>query len=182
MRTYGWELQIGWRDHVGDFNYSAKLNLSDDQTKITKYPNAENYISKYIENMVVGNIYGLTTIGVARDDAQMADHLSKVNQDAIGSNWQGGDMMYADIDGDGKSQRAQPRMTSATLRLSATVSPDTVSALISTANGKVSTSHCSSKECLNATITLIRTVVKAQAERVPYSGARQVADVGNQYS
>lgn len=102
MRTYGWELQIGWRDHVGDFNYSAKLNLSDDQTKITKYPNAENYISKYIENMVVGNIYGLTTIGVARDDAQMADHLSKVNQDAIGSNWQGGDMMYADIDGDGK--------------------------------------------------------------------------------
>lgn len=102
MRTYGWELQIGWNDHVGDFNYSAKLNLSDDQTKITKYPNAERYLSNYIEGMVVGNIYGLTSVGVARTDEEMAAHLEKVNQDAIGSNWQGGDMMYADIDGDGK--------------------------------------------------------------------------------
>lgn len=102
MRTYGWELQIGWNDHIGDFNYSAKLNLSDDQTKITKYPNAERYLSNYIEGMVVGNIYGLTSVGVARTDEEMAAHLEKVNQDAIGSNWQGGDMMYADIDGDGK--------------------------------------------------------------------------------
>lgn len=102
MRTYGWELQIGWNDHIGDFNYSAKLNLSDDQTKITKYPNAERYLNNYIEGMVVGNIYGLTSVGVARTDEEMAAHLEKVNQDAVGSNWQGGDMMYADIDGDGK--------------------------------------------------------------------------------
>lgn len=102
MRTYGWELQIGWRDHVGDFNYSAKLNLSDDQTKITKYPNPEQYLDKYIENALVGNIYGLTSIGVAHDDEEMAAHIAKVNQDQIGSNWQGGDMMYADINGDGE--------------------------------------------------------------------------------
>lgn len=89
MRTYGWELQIGWRDHVGDFNYSAKLNLSDDQTKITKYPNPEQYLDKYIENALVGNIYGLTSIGVAHDDEEMAAHIAKVNQDQIGSNWQG---------------------------------------------------------------------------------------------
>lgn len=113
MRTYGWELQIGWQDHINDFSYSVKLNLSDDQTKITKYPNAEAYINKgnygpysnYIAGDVVGNIYGFTTIGVARDDQQMQDHLATLpngGQDAIGGNWQGGDIMYADINGDGK--------------------------------------------------------------------------------
>lgn len=113
MRTYGWELTIGWQDVIGDFTYSAKLNLSDDQTKITKYPNPEQYINKgnydpysnYIADQLVGNIYGFTTIGVARDDQEMADHLATLpngGQDAIGSNWQGGDIMYADINGDGK--------------------------------------------------------------------------------
>lgn len=113
MRTYGWELQIGWQDHIGDFAYSAKLNLSDDQTKILDYPNNEMYInggnydpySNYIPGDVVGNIYGFTTVGVARDDQQMQNHLATLpngGQDAIGSNWQAGDIMYADINGDGK--------------------------------------------------------------------------------
>lgn len=110
MRTYGWELTIGWQDAVGDFNYSAKLNLSDDQTKITKYPNPELYINKgnydpysnYIAGDVVGNIYGLTTIGIAKSDEEMADHLSRISQDQIGSEWAAGDIMYADINGDGE--------------------------------------------------------------------------------
>lgn len=102
MRTYGWELQIGWRDNIGDFDYSVLLNLSDDQTKITKYPNAERYLSSYIAGEVVGNIYGLTTVGIARTQEEMDAHLANVDQSAIGSNWQAGDMMYADINNDGK--------------------------------------------------------------------------------
>lgn len=105
MRTYGWELTIGWQDYIKDFNYSVKLNLSDDQTKILEYPNEELYFSQvgttYIPGEVVGNIYGLTTIGVAKTDEEMAEHLAKVDQSQIGNNWVGGDMMYADIDGDG---------------------------------------------------------------------------------
>jgi TonB-linked SusC/RagA family outer membrane protein len=102
MRTYGWELQVSWNDHIGDFNYSARLNLSDDQAKITKYPNDERYLSNYIAGEVVGNIYGLTTIGVARDDEQMAAHLANVDQSQIGTDWKAGDIMYADINGDGQ--------------------------------------------------------------------------------
>ncbi len=109
MRTYGWELQIGWQDHINDFNYSAKLNLSDDQTKILEYPNVEQYINNsnydpynnYIAGDVVGNIYGLTSVGVARDQATMDAHLAHTDQSQIGDNWQAGDMMYQDIDGDG---------------------------------------------------------------------------------
>lgn len=102
LRTSGWELQLGWQDHIGDFAYSAKLNLSDDRTKILEYPNDERYLGKYTAGEYIGNIYGLTTIGVARTDEEMNAHLANVNQDAIGSNWQGGDMMYKDIDGNGQ--------------------------------------------------------------------------------
>lgn len=116
MRTTGWELQIGWQDHINDFSYSAKLNLSDDRTKITKYPNPEQYInngnyepgSNYLQGHYVGDYYGLTTIGVARTDQQMQDHLASLpngGQDAIGSDWRAGDVMYADINGDGKITR-----------------------------------------------------------------------------
>lgn len=116
MRTTGWELQIGWQDHINDFSYSAKLNLSDDRTKITKYPNPEQYINNgnyepgnnYLQGHYVGDYYGLTTIGIARTDQQMQDHLASLpngGQDAIGSDWRAGDVMYADINGDGKITR-----------------------------------------------------------------------------
>lgn len=105
MRTYGWELMLQWQDHVKDFNYSVKFNMSDDQTKILQFPNDEKYIDRRIAGRMAGDIYGLTTVGVARDDAEMQAHLATLpngGQDAIGSNWQGGDLMYKDINGDGK--------------------------------------------------------------------------------
>lgn len=107
MRTYGWELTIGWQDVVSDFHYSVKFNVSDDQTKITKYPNPERAI-KYqeintrIAGQMIGDIYGFTSVGVARTDEEMQAWLAHTNQDQIGSNWQAGDMMYKDINGDGK--------------------------------------------------------------------------------
>lgn len=107
MRTDGWELTIGWRDNVGDWSYSVKFNLSDDRTKILKYPNYTNALkdiheTNYIPGEYVGDIYGFETIGVARDDEEMAAHLADVDQSAIGSNWLGGDIMYRDLNGDGK--------------------------------------------------------------------------------
>ena len=102
MRTYGWELNIGWQDQIDNFTYSVKLNLSDDRTRILEYPNAERYLDKYIAGEIVGNIYGLTTVGVARDQAQMDAHLAKVDQSQIADQWLAGDIMYADIDHDGK--------------------------------------------------------------------------------
>lgn len=101
MRTTGWELQIGWQDHINDFNYSVKLNLSDDRTKILRFPNAERLLNTYIEGEYIGNLYGFESLGVARDDEQMNAHLATTNQDQIGANWQAGDIMYKDLDGDG---------------------------------------------------------------------------------
>lgn len=105
LTTYGWELQLGWRDKIGDFSYGVKLNLSDSQTKIDKYPNPTNSLSKYIAGQKTGNIYGYQTIGIAKTQEEMDTHLASLpngGQTALGSKWEAGDIMYADLNGDDK--------------------------------------------------------------------------------
>nr|WP_308571384.1 TonB-dependent receptor [uncultured Prevotella sp.] len=105
LTTYGFELNLQWRDVIGEFNYGIKLNLSDDQTRIDKYPNPTNSLSKYIADQLTDNIYGYTTIGIAKTQKEMDDHLATLpngGQTALGSNWGAGDIMYADLNGDGK--------------------------------------------------------------------------------
>lgn len=109
MRTFGPELMLTWQDNVGGFNYQVKLNISDDQTKILEYPNEEKYISNYIAGQYTGKIYGLTTVGIAQTQDEMDAHLASLpngGQDAISANpWRAGDIMYKDINGDGKISR-----------------------------------------------------------------------------
>ncbi|WP_370861430.1 TonB-dependent receptor [Parabacteroides faecis] len=105
LTTFGWELQLGWRDKVGQVNYGVKLNISDSQTRIDRYANPTNSLSTYIAGELDGNIYGYETIGVARTQAEMDAHLATLpngGQTALGSKWEAGDIMYADLNGDGK--------------------------------------------------------------------------------
>ncbi|MGQ1946069.1 SusC/RagA family TonB-linked outer membrane protein [Geofilum sp. OHC36d9] len=105
LKTSGWELEVSWRDQKGKFQYGARLNVSDSRTKILRYGNPTGSLSKYVEEYYTGNIYGYTSIGIAKTDAEMQEHLETLpngGQDALGSNWAAGDIMYADINGDGK--------------------------------------------------------------------------------
>ena len=101
MRSYGFELEMSWRDNVGDLNYNIRGVLSDDQQEITRYPNETNNISNWYVGRKMGEIWGYTTVGIARTDDEMLQHLQTANQTAMGSNWQTGDIMYADLNGDG---------------------------------------------------------------------------------
>lgn len=107
LRTQGWELVLGWRDYLDNgLNYSVNFNLSDARTKITRYPNnPTNAIKSNIEGHYMGEIWGYTTKGLAHSDEEMQNHLQSLpngGQDALGSDWRAGDIMYEDINGDGK--------------------------------------------------------------------------------
>lgn len=104
LRTKGWEFQISWRDVLKNgFAYGATFNISDARTKITRYPNnPTNSIDTYIAGRYINEIWGYETEGLAKTDEEMNNHLATTNQDAIGSNWAAGDIMYKDLDGDGK--------------------------------------------------------------------------------
>lgn len=107
LQARGWELTLGWQDQLANgLSYGAKFSLYDSRTKITRYPNnPTNSISSYIEGRYVGDIWGFETIGIAKSDQEMQDHLASLpngGQDALGSKWAAGDIMYKDLNGDGK--------------------------------------------------------------------------------
>lgn len=107
LRTKGWELSIGWNDQLSSgLKYGIKFNVYDSRTKITRYPNNPTHsISSYIVGTYTGEIWGYTTAGLARTDEEMQAHLATLpngGQNAIGSNWAAGDIMYADLNNDGK--------------------------------------------------------------------------------
>lgn len=107
LRTSGWELSVGWNDRLQNgLSYGVKFNVSDARTKIIRYPNnPTNAINTYVEGRYINEIWGYTTIGIAKTDQQMQDHLATLpngGQDALGSSWAAGDIMYADVNGDGK--------------------------------------------------------------------------------
>ncbi|MCM1450842.1 MAG: hypothetical protein NC102_01095 [Clostridium sp.] len=102
LRTNGWELQLSWRDRTSfGLGYSLAFNLSDSWTTITRYPgNSTHDLGSYIEGRQIGEIWGYETIGIAKTKEEMDQHLAAVGgQDALGNNWDAGDIMYADLDG-----------------------------------------------------------------------------------
>ena len=101
MTTKGWELTISWRDRIRDFSYGVTLNLYDNTTTIDEYPNPGYSLSNYYNGRKYGEIWGYTSLGIAKTQEEMDAHLAQANQSRLGNNWAAGDMMYADLNGDG---------------------------------------------------------------------------------
>ncbi len=104
LKTVGWELQLAWNDRLSNgLGYSAKFMLSDARSFVESYPsNVTNSISgkTFVEGREVGEIWGFETVGIAKTDEMMNEHLEKVGgQTALGTRWEAGDIMYADLDG-----------------------------------------------------------------------------------
>lgn len=106
LETYGFDFNIGWNDRLSNgFSYGAKFILSDAQTKITRYPNPTETLSKYNAGRNMNEIWGYETVGLATSQEQMDQHLVSLpngGQNALGTNWSAGDIMYKDLNGDGK--------------------------------------------------------------------------------
>ncbi|RZK57257.1 MAG: TonB-dependent receptor [Pedobacter sp.] len=105
LKSLGFEFEIGWNDRLKNgMGYGVKFLLSDYQTTVTRYPNATMSLDTYRTGQKLGEIWGYSTIGIAKTQAEMDAHLatSSNGQSAFGSQWAAGDIMYADYNGDGK--------------------------------------------------------------------------------
>lgn len=106
LETYGFELALSWKDRLENgLGYQVQFLLSDSQTEITRFPNPTGAIDTYRAGQMIGEIWGYQTNGIAKSEQQMTDHLASLpngGQDALGSQWAAGDIMYRDLNGDGK--------------------------------------------------------------------------------
>ena len=121
LKTYGWEFEISWKDQLASgLYYSAKFLLSDAQTVVTRYPsNTTGSIRQYVPGRKIGEIWGYETVGIAQSQEEMDAWLDRLDenylnyyghyptelrqgQSALGSGWGAGDIMYRDLNGDGR--------------------------------------------------------------------------------
>lgn len=106
LKTYGFEFSLTWKDRLKNgLGYSATFLLSDSQTKILSYPNPNLTIGTYTSGHLTGEIWGYETIGIAKSQEEMDAHIASLpngGQSKLGTNWSAGDIMYADLNGDGK--------------------------------------------------------------------------------
>lgn len=104
--TKGFELGLKWRDNINDnLSYSVHAQLSDYEGTIDKYPNEKKLISQYFntnryEGAKMGEIWGFVTKGYYTED--IVKNKSHADQSGVRSNMSPGDIMYEDLNGDGK--------------------------------------------------------------------------------
>jgi hypothetical protein len=120
LRTYGWELSLGWRDMLKNrLSYGVKLVLFDSKSKVTRYTNnPTNSISNYVEGSYLAKSGDMKQLDWLKTDEEMRTHLENLDktygavngnapstplygQNAFGSDWKAGDIMYKDVNGDG---------------------------------------------------------------------------------
>lgn len=99
METKGFELSIGWKDRINEFNYGASLVLSDYTGKITKYPNPTGLITTWYEGRKIGDIWGYETAGIFLSEEEIA---AAPSQSKLHAQWTPGDIRYVDRDGSGE--------------------------------------------------------------------------------
>jgi TonB-linked SusC/RagA family outer membrane protein len=106
LKTTGFEMEIAWTDQLKKgLSYNLRFLLSDYQSTVMSFPgNPLGFLNSTREGQKLGDIYGYTTIGIAKTKAEMDAHLAKLSggQSTLGSQWEAGDIMYADYNNDGK--------------------------------------------------------------------------------
>lgn len=100
LRTSGWELSLTWHDKIGqDWQYGINFALADNVAKVTKYENPTGSLSEHYVGKRMGEIWGYETEGIFQTDDEVKAHADQSN---LGANWRAGDIMYKDLNGDGK--------------------------------------------------------------------------------
>ena len=109
LKTYGWDLSISWRDKINsDFSYSVTAMLYDYHSIVSKYNNPTGILTTDYEGKTLGEIWGYETVGLIQTQEE-ADFINQNGTQKFinGQVWKKGDVMYKDINGDGKIDKGE---------------------------------------------------------------------------
>ena len=114
LRTRGWELGINFNKNISsEISVYADLTLSDYTTTVTEWNNTSKLLGSYYTGQKIGEIWGLTTDRLI----QSTDVVDATGLIVNGVDYKdirkgafkygAGDVMYKDLDGDGKISRGK---------------------------------------------------------------------------
>lgn len=115
IKNTGVELQLGWRDVVGEFTYGVTFNLAHNKNKVIRIANgsgliegqagvlAQNTTAFYRaeEGFPLGYFYGYKTAGIFQNQDQINNYVSEATGLPIMPAAKPGDVIFQDLDGDG---------------------------------------------------------------------------------
>lgn len=121
LRTNGWELSLGWNHSFGDWDVYATATLSDARTKIVKWHNDSQVLYSWVRNQrnftqgaYYGDIYGFETDRYFETgDINPETGSPYLDQTALESgsfHYGVGDIMFKDLDGNGRIDFGDPTM------------------------------------------------------------------------
>lgn len=107
VKTTGFEADLGYNDYLGDFTWSANLNLGTSENEVLSIGSLTEVAGGFFENEYLTRIapgealfhfYGLRTDGIFQNQAEV-DAVFTANPDQTAV--QPGDIRFIDINGDG---------------------------------------------------------------------------------
>jgi len=98
LKTYGWEGVISYKNNYRDLTYSVSLNVSDYQTKITKFLNPTGDLGSNYVGKQMGEIWGYESNGLFKTIDDIA--ASPSQSQFYGGTWHTGDVKYVDLNND----------------------------------------------------------------------------------
>lgn len=101
VRNVGWEVSASYNDQWGDFSFGAQANLSDVDNMIVdmKGTTGGSGVIRNQEGHPINSLYGFKCLGIARTQ-EAADEVNN-NCRQFGTTIKAGDLIYADMDGNG---------------------------------------------------------------------------------
>lgn len=95
MKTNGYDIEVGWRDQVGDFSYGVSVNFSDFKSKVTDMNGSEQINGSRINRpgCFFNEWYGYVSDGIYQTQEEI-DNSATYN-----SSVKVGDIRYKDISG-----------------------------------------------------------------------------------
>lgn len=97
LNVKGWELEMGWKDKIGNVNYAVAANVSDAKSKIGDLKGTEFRGDQIIRNGSEYNEwFGYKANGIFQTAAEVA------GAPVLNANTKAGDIRYQDLNNDGK--------------------------------------------------------------------------------
>lgn len=101
LMVNGWEIALSWRDSYRDFHYGVSANISDSRNKVTDlggFNGLRSGLISYIQGYSTNTYFGYKCLGIIKDEETLRQYKTLKG---VPDNIRIGDMMYADLDGDG---------------------------------------------------------------------------------
>lgn len=102
LKTTGWEVILNWADKAGDFRYSVTAAVSDSKNELVSLEGSDSYYEGLVyarEGYSLYSYFGYEFDGFVQNQEQL-DAYKQI--EGVPSNLGIGDVMYKDVDGDGK--------------------------------------------------------------------------------